>query len=168
MQSLEIRPRFREQINAKRSELLDLLAKRLKQLDSSVKTKMVNHHIILKIPDEDAHFWSPELELELLEEDENQTTIKGIFGPSSSVWLMFVFFYSLLGFIALIVMLVGFAQLNLGLSAQILWALPAIALLVILIYATAKIGQSWAKDQTALLVDQYHALVDAVKESATD
>ena len=153
MSNFEIRPRFKRSTSLSQNEITDLLQKALNENDSSsVIGYMSDHHVFLKIPEKDRHYWSPELHLEI-EEQKNSTLIRALFGPSPSVWFLFVFFYCVLGFASLVIMIMGFSQLNLGLSARILWFLPILIILFLLAFSTAKAGQKLGHDEMHLLYD---------------
>jgi len=149
---MEVRPRFQLEVPLSQEETLQRIRNALDKKMLSIRGLVVDHHVTLKIPPEDQHFWSPQLDLEV-EEREEGSLIRGLFGPKPSVWLMFVFFYSLLGFIAVIVSVIGFSQMNLGLSAGILWLLPVMAFLVIMVYLSARAGQKLGEGEMLLLND---------------
>ena len=128
--------------------------------DSEVMGKMVKEHVYLSVQPEEEHFWSPHLTLELIEGDQN-LEIRGLFGPSPHVWLLYTFIYALLGFFAFIVLIIGGSRWNLGMSAGILWFFPVIASLVIMAYLTAKAGQKLGRTQMYLL---YNFLMDSIGE----
>ena len=75
---------------------------------------------------------------------------------------MFIFFYAILGFVCLVVMVMGFSQLNLNLSARILWLLPIAFILLIMVYLSAKAGQRKGHDQ---MEELHHFFEDALKQN---
>ncbi|MCR9285751.1 MAG: dolichyl-diphosphooligosaccharide--protein glycosyltransferase subunit STT3 [Bacteroidetes bacterium] len=153
MANFEIRPRFKRSTNLTEPEITELLQKALDEnKSSSVIGYISDHHIFLKIPEKNRHYWSPELHLEV-EEKKEKTLIRALFGPRPSVWFMYIFFYCLLGFISMVILIMGFSQLNLGLSARILWVMPIIIILFLLAFSTAKAGQKLGHDEMHLLYD---------------
>jgi hypothetical protein len=153
MANFEIRPRFKRIVNLSESEITNLLEKALEENDaSSVIGYISDHHVFLKIPEKDRHYWSPELHLEIDAQKES-SLIRGLFGPRPSVWFMYIFFYTLLGFISMVILIMGFSQLNLGLPARILWVMPILLLLFILAFSTAKAGQKLGHDEMHTLYD---------------
>lgn len=154
-----IRPRFKLP-NATPSELLiQQITQALMEQDAPIKGTVAGHHITLRIPVDKQHYWSPQLDLEIEEQAEG-SLIRGLFGPSPSVWFMYVFFYSILGFASLIVTIMGFSQLNLGLSARILWILPVTLVLFIFAYSTARAGQKLGEEEMREL---YNFLLESTK-----
>ncbi len=157
MANFKIRPRFSRKTRLPISEITTRIKSALEDENASIIGYVMDHHIFLKIPVKDRHYWSPELHLEI-EELESSSLIKGILGPRPSVWFMYVFFYSFLGFISVIVMIVGFSQLNLGLPGRILWVLPILLVLFLFAFFTAKAGQKLGHDEM-------HALYDFAEEA---
>jgi len=145
-----IRPRFRIKSSLSKEEIVGRIHKKLEQQKGKVVGIQIDTHIILKIPIAQQHYWSPQLDVEI-ETIDNQSIIKGLFGPRPSVWFMYVFFYSVLGFIGVMVMIMGFSQLNLGLSARILWLLPLLTILFLIAFSTAKAGQKLGANEMLFL-----------------
>ncbi|MEZ4994590.1 MAG: hypothetical protein R2824_29480 [Saprospiraceae bacterium] len=161
MEKIEVRPRFHYNTSASPEKVIASLQEALAQEDAPVKGLVVDHHIYLRIPVEEQHFWSPQLNLEIEgEENGDGSRINGLFGPRESVWLMFIFFYALLGFAIMIVSIMGFSQWNLGLSARILWALPILLLLLVFAYFTAKAGQKLGHNEMDTLYHFFRNSVD--------
>ncbi len=140
MSTLEIRPRFVRWSGEDADAILARFDAILSEKRPGIKGLVVDQHIYLKIPREDQHYWSPQLNLEVVSEEKG-SKIKGLFGPRPSVWLMFAFFYFLLGFASVMVAIIGFSQMNLGLPSRILWLIPVFLGLIFLMYSTAKTGQ---------------------------
>lgn len=159
MEKIEIRPRFQHLSDLPPAQVLRHLEEALAEEDAPVNGLVIDQHVYLRIPYADQHFWSPQLSLEV-EESETGSQINGLFGPRESVWLMYLFFYALLGFLIMIVAIMGFSQWNLGLSARILWALPVLFLLLLLAYLTARAGQKLGRDEMNTLYDFFRRSVD--------
>ena len=156
--SFRIRPRFREKVDLSSDEIKQRINTSLQENNERWLGKIVDHHVILKIPKKDQHYWSPQLTLEL-EEDDGKTLIRGLFGPKPGVWTMFVFFYSGIGFLTLLGLIFGLSQMMLNMDAYGLWSFPVGAVLLIGLFITSKIGQQLGKDQMQrLLVLLYNCL----------
>lgn len=162
MTSIRIRPRFQERISRSPESLMQLFEQQL--MDSErrcVGTIIPDNHVLIKINPSERHFWSPQLWLTFDTEPNGNTLLRGLYGPSPSVWTLFVFGYGALGVAALFIAMAGLAQLNLDMPAPILWALPVIALLALGIYITAQIGQKLGAQQTFEL---HHFLETTLEE----
>ncbi len=165
MDGFQIRPRFTKKLSASPEEVLRRLREGLKDPASSVRGLVVDHHVTLKIPPEDDHFWSPQLQLEV-EADGQSTLLRGLYGPKPSVWLMFLFFYAFLGFVGVVVVIIGLSERSLGLPGRILWALPMVVFVLIMVYLSARSGQTIGKDQMVHLRDFLRAhLADLAGET---
>lgn len=146
MTTVEIRPRFQRSIAEPVDVVIERFRLALDQSDGHIKGSILDHHIVLRIPIEEQHYWSPQLSLTIEEEGEG-CLIRGLYGPRPSVWLMFVFLYSSLGAISLFIAITGFSQLSLGMAAPALWALPVAGGIAALLYLFAKTGERLGKGE---------------------
>jgi len=137
---IAIRPKFSLSSRLSLNEITEKVKLALDDTNAPVKGTVLATHIILRIPLAAQHYWSPQLDLDI-EETATGSLIKGRFGPRPSVWLLFIFFYSMLAFISLMIMIMGFAQMNLGMSAHILWGLHITGITFLFVFFTAKAGQ---------------------------
>ena len=160
MSVIEIRPRFRELYHLPASETIQKLKTAVEKEGAAIKGLVVDQHILLYLPAKDQHYWSPQLSIDI-EEHQEGALIRGLYGPRPSVWLLFVFLYSVLGAISLFVAITGFSQYSLGLPAPVLWVLPVAAILALFLYLSAKTGERLGKDQMYQL---HHFLDDVLGE----
>lgn len=158
---LELRPRFRRLARITPEEFTNRMQDALAAHDPEVLGTINDNYFSLRLPAEEQHFWSPVLTISV-HPNEQGASIRGLCGPRPSVWLMFVFFYALLGFVAMIVMVMGFSQMNLGLRAGILWLLPVIAGIVGLMFLSARAGQRLARQEMHKLFAVYHTAMENV------
>ena len=149
---MEIRPRWSKELTIEKDTIMEQFRQNLETTETVVAS-VWEHHVVLKIPHEKQHFWSPQMTVSFEDLENGQTRVRGLCGPRPSVWMMFIFFYFLLGFVGMVVMIMGFSQMSLGLSYGILWLIPAIALLTLLVFLTAKMGQRLAHAEMELLFD---------------
>ncbi len=150
MSVIEIRPRFQRRLPERPSEVIARLRAALQGPDTGIIGAFMDHHIVLRFPLEQQHYWSPQLALEV-EAAENGALLRGLYGPRPSVWLMFMFMYSILGLLGLFVAIMGFSQLSLGIPAPILWGLPVAAALALFLYFSAKTGERLGRDEMVRL-----------------
>lgn len=154
LEFLEIRPRFRKQSNESIEILLLQLQSLLDTNLDSIEGSIVHHHATIKIPQEQLHFWSPQLALSF-EAVGEKSVIRGLYGPNPNVWLMFMFLYFFMGFVALVLLIIGISRLNLGLTAYILWAVPFVLGGIFVLWIAGKAGRKIGHDQ----MYQIHNLV---------
>ncbi len=158
----EIRPRFRLSTSLQREEVFALIRQQLKQ-DATVHGAVLKQYAILKIPQSEAHYWSPELQIRIDEEesdaDPEATILRCLIGPKQTVWSLFVFFYALVGVISFFGGMYGLSQLTIGQSSWFIWLFPVGLALIPTIWLVAKVGQKAGREQMLHLVSfLYHAL----------
>lgn len=145
-----VRPRFRLETDLPAKEIAGRIDKGLKEGGCPCIGEAHSRYASLKIPERDQHYWSPQLTI-TMEENEEGTIIRGLYGPRPAVWTMFVFFYSALGFAALIIGIIGLSKMTLGESTQILWLVPLLIVFILSLYHVAYIGKKKGHDQMELL-----------------
>lgn len=160
MTSVRIRPRFRVHSEFPISSILENV-KEVAAADSSCHCTVSPHHLNIKIPLANRHFWSPELSLSLEEETENKTIIRGLYGPNPTVWGMFTLGYGALAVLGLFSMILGLSQLTLDSNAWGLWILLGVSLLSVLLYIFSQAGQKLGVEQTFTI---HHFLEKALKQ----
>lgn len=150
MERIRIRPRYNFTVPLKKEEVLAKLRDAIGNSQDRLKGKFVKPLVVISLPDEEKHFWSPELSLDL-EEKEDGTEIRCILGPHSSIWTMFATFYGFAILVGVAGLVWGFSQLTLGMSAYGFWLVPLSVVLIAGAYAIALTGQRLAYDQMLLL-----------------
>ncbi len=146
LEFLEIRPRFKKQSTDSIEVLLTDLQSLFDTKQNEIEGSIVHHHATVKIPHDQLHFWSPQLSLSF-EASEGKTLIRGLYGPNPNVWLLFMFLYFFMGFVALVLLVIGISRLNLGLTAYILWAVPFVLGGIFVLWFSGKTGKKLGHDQ---------------------
>ena len=85
-----LKPRFKLKFDVSKEEILQQFKDSLGHKDNVYKSQMVDHHIVIDVPKEEEHFWSPQLHVEI-EEEGDKTIVKGILGPRPKIWTFFMF-----------------------------------------------------------------------------
>ncbi len=146
----EIRPRFRVESSHSVADLTDKINVSLKKENASCIGEVDSGHGTLFIPKKEQHYWSPQLTL-TLENTDNGSLLRGMYGPRPTVWTMFIFFYFLIGLATSIVVVVGLSFISLGKSGTILWLAPVLILIFLSLYLVAHFGKKMGKSQIAVL-----------------
>ncbi len=141
-----IRPRFKTHSEKRSEEIVSAIRTHLSTDGSKCEGKTTAHFATIYPLQEDQHYWSPQLTI-TIEEEENGSLIRGLYGPKPSVWTMFVFFYSFIGFAILIVSMIGLSFLTLDQSATILWLIPVLVFIFMSLYLVAYTGQKLGHKQ---------------------
>ena len=144
---LRLRPPLRLHSPLTVDEIVDRLRKQLALETTSVTATIVGGYVVLRIPEAQTHYWSPQLSLTLEAEEEGGTSLHGLFMPQPSVWTLFVWIYAVIVFGGFCGGIYGFAQRHLEQPAYALWSIPLAALLVFIVYSAASMGQHMGRDQ---------------------
>jgi hypothetical protein len=87
---LVLRPRFQHHLNTSKEIVLTSFEKNKK---SPFLVKRIDDHLFIKFEQGLRTFWSPELHLELHDEDNSSCRIDGLFGPNPTLWTFFMFLH---------------------------------------------------------------------------
>ena len=117
MSSFRTRPRFSQHLSLPPSEVENQIASRISASDHRCIVKRFPGYLTLRIPDEDQHFWSPQLTLSLNPDGDGGTEIVGIYGPNTNVWAMFLYGYLTVGTLGAFTGIFGIAQWVVGAKA---------------------------------------------------
>lgn len=85
-----LRPRFQLELSHSKETILDTLSKTAK---GPILVKRIDDHIFIKFSKQHSHFWSPQLQLEIMALDEKKCKMFGLFGPSPDLWTFFMFLH---------------------------------------------------------------------------
>lgn len=160
MTSFRIRPRFRVVSPTPQEQILTSLKEALKKDNSECIGVVIPGHATIKITPQETHFWSPQLDLSL-EDEEEGTLIRGLYGPNPSVWALFAFSYLVIGVLLLFLLVIGFSAYSLSEDITILWGVPVLLALGIGIYLLSQVGQKIGAEQTFTL---HHFIESILKQ----
>ncbi len=135
-----LRPRFEILANMGVQDAAESLARALADPESGVEGIAGRASAQVNIPDDEADYWSPELQIQIDEVD-GRARLRGRIGPHPHVWMLFMGLHLLVAFAGLAGLMFGLAQLVMGVSPWALWAVPAAVLLSAFVAGAAFIGQ---------------------------
>ncbi len=87
-----LKPRFKMEFDKNKKEILNKFKDNLEDENCRYCSKIIDHHIVIDVPVEEEHFWSPQMHVEI-ENEENKTVVKGVLGPKPKVWTFFIFLH---------------------------------------------------------------------------
>ncbi len=145
-----IRPRFQVTSPDTTDDIEERISVGLDADGAPCVGKVYSGYVSLQLPLEEQHYWSPRLTV-TLEEFEEGSLVRGLYGPRPAVWTMFVFFYSLIGFALVIVSIIGMANLSLDKSGAVLWLVPVLIIAFLSLYLVAYFGQQKGHDEMVVL-----------------
>ncbi|MFH6602512.1 GTP-binding protein [Maribacter algicola] len=140
-----LRPRFQLEVPDHHEKLLKAFE------DSEVKpflVKRLDEHIFIKFNAKHNHFWSPQLHLEIVEMDENNSRLFGIFGPNPTLWTFFMFLHFGVATIFIILGIWAYSSSSLGKSYTLQLALMGfMVVLWVVLYFFGRVGKHKGKPQ---------------------
>jgi len=92
-----LKPRFKLHINLSQRVILKKFKDSLHSHKNKYISKVIDNHIVLDIPKAENKFWSPQLHLEVLDDFNDKSILKGLFSPKPHVWTFFMFIHFLIG-----------------------------------------------------------------------
>ncbi len=146
-----LRPRFFKNLEIPSEEALESFEEKGKTC-TDFKVSRIDHHVFIRFPKAEQHFWSPQLHLEIYDVNENQPQLKGLFGPSPTVWTLFMFLHFIVAtlFIASGIWL----YVNISLDKSVIFPIVLMfALFVIwfILYFAGRLGREAGKKEMEAL-----------------
>tara|TARA_R110001583_G_scaffold32280_3_gene110417 strand:+ start:774 stop:1277 length:504 start_codon:yes stop_codon:yes gene_type:complete len=148
-----LRPRFKMDFDESQQQLISKFEANLNDGGCKYRIKIVDGHIVIDVPAEENHFWSPQLNIEIEKIAAHKTVVKGLFGPKPQVWTLFMFFH-----FAVAVAFIGFsvmAYVQWSLKTDYLAALKIVIALPILWIVMYFLG-SWGKSTGNKQMEELH------------
>ena len=99
--SPELRPRVKIISNLKKEEIIERIKNKIDDPNTECSGWAKEGYALIGAPQNERHIWTPQLNLQIDESNEG-TEVRGVIGPSSSVWTAFAFTFSILGFEAFV------------------------------------------------------------------
>lgn len=155
-----LRPRFQINLKEEREQVISIFKNTFKETSCKYTGKVVDGHIVIDIPKEENHFWSPQLHIEIEKVNETSSLLKGLFGPKPQVWTLFMFIH-----FGVAMLFIGFLirlyvqwtlKIDLTISFVIIICLPIIWFIL---YFLGRIGKSTGNNQMQELHDFMESVV---------
>ncbi|MGY8914761.1 MAG: GTP-binding protein [Flavobacteriales bacterium] len=140
-----IRPRFHHHLDTSKEIVLASFEKIKKP---PFLVNRIDDHLFIKFEQGLRTFWTPELHLELHDEDNKSCSINGLFGPSPTLWTFFMFLH--FGVATLFIVGGIWAYSNWALHKPIGLQLGVLALLIVvwgILYAFGRTGKKKGEPQ---------------------
>ena len=157
-----IRPQFTFEVRLPRDDVIERLRDGLEAKRWPLSGAVSSEHVDVRMNEERRHTWSPWLTL-WVEEQDAGSRVRGRFGPHPDIWTLYLGLYAAVILVSGAIGLYGVAQWMIDQSAWGLWALPAGCLGVLLVWASAFVGQGLSTEQTMIM---RAFVVDSVGDAA--
>lgn len=155
------RPRFKIFTEISRDEYAIYLKRFLKERSLEFEGNVNREVAIITVRSEQNNYWNPCLSLRTeTDPEENKTVIRGIFGPTSSVWTFFMFLNFIFGIMWMVAITIWYVEKQIK-SNDFPWALTFSIIMLVclaLTFAAARIGKWKGKKQ----MQQLRAFAEAI------
>lgn len=145
---IRTRPRFKMFTHLTKEEYAENLKKYLADHKDEFSGNINKEVATIYVQTEYDNYWKPRLSLRVEIEDD-ETAIRGIFGPSSAVWTFFMFLYFSFSILWMTFFTMYYVEKQIK-SAEFPWALSASFVMIfciLLTYAAARFGQHKGKEE---------------------
>lgn len=161
-----LKPRFQIDFNMNADILISKISEEI-AAEEKYKTKLVDHHLVIDIPEKDNHFWSPQLHLEIEELTNETSKIKGLFGPKPQVWTLFMFVHFGVAVTFFVFAVIAYSNFSLDrVSALPIVMLVVLPIVWITLYLLGRLGKSTGEPQMKELKNFTKSLLKKVKNSS--
>lgn len=142
-----LKPRFHIDFEMNVDVLMQKIYTELKE-ESKYKTKLVDNHLIIDVPEKENHFWSPQLHLEVEEVSDKVSKIKGLFGPKPQVWTFFMFLHFGVATAFLVFAIMAYSSWSLQKSMFLpITMLVVLPIVWVTLYLVGSLGKATGKTQ---------------------
>ncbi len=158
-----LRPRFFQDLNIPSEKVLEAFESKGKTC-KNFKVSRIDHHVFIRIPKKEQHFWSPQLHLEIYDVEGNKPKLKGLFGPSPTVWTFFMFLHFI---VAIIFIGAGiWIYVNMSLGEPYIYPIIAMVFLFItwfVLYFAGRLGRDAGKKEMFSLYEFMRETLNSIK-----
>jgi len=155
-----LRPRFTFEINQPNESALSSFEDS-KKTQSKFIVSRVGNHVFIRIPKTQQLISSPQLHLEIIPISENKSTVKGLFGPSPTIWTLFMFLHFIIAVLATGICVWIYTRWSLGRSFDL--QIVSIIILLFIWISLYFIGQSNKKKSIPEMLEQHHFMRDVLR-----
>lgn len=159
MSSFRIRPRFSHTVEWSLEETRARILQSLAAEPAGLEIKAFAEFIGLHIAASQRRYWSPRLFINFARTPEGTTLIEGTYGPEIEVWSVFLYGYLITGMLGTFATILGGAQLVTEASPWGFWVAGAMAVIALLLYLGAQLGQKLGAWQTFQLHQAYQTAI---------
>lgn len=161
MKPPRIRPTFTVRLASPSEEVVATLRERLEGSEFADCSKSSGRCVDLFLAKAERRVWSPYLTVQV-EPLEEGSLIRGRYAPHPEVWTLFVFLYAVVGFLALMGLMLGFVQWQSGLDPWGLWGCYIGVPGFFLLYLISAMGQRLSAHQMEELRDRMERLLEGL------
>ena len=117
--TIALRPRFSKDVPKSMEEILENATKIKAEVKEDYRVKISDHHIFFFITLAKRKYYSPHLHIELTENEDKTTNVKGLYGPDQTVWTFFMFLHFIIAGVFLIFSMIAYSHWRLKQSTTL-------------------------------------------------
>ena len=117
--SLALRPTFSKDVPQPMEEILANAAKIKLEVKEDYIIKISDHHLFFFIAHANRKYYSPHLHVELTENTDKTTNVRGLYGPDQTVWTFFMFLHFIIAGVFLIFAMIAYSHYTLKQSTTL-------------------------------------------------
>jgi len=137
-----LKPRFKMEFDESQKEILEKFKENVEGEDCKYCSRISGNHIFLDVPKVEEHFWSPQLQVEVVKGENDKTIVKGILGPKPQVWTFFMFLHFAVAVAFIIFLVMFYVNWSLGKDYQFTkYMLIGLPILWVLLYFFGQSGK---------------------------
>ena len=156
-----LQPRFKFEVEQNKEEVLITLSNILNDKSCEFRSKIAGFHVVIDVPKEEEHYWSPQMHVEIIDEND-KTMVKGLLSPKPKVWTFFMFLHFLVAIAFFVFLVMFYTQYILKQDfkfSMIMFIAMPIAWIVL--YLIGQFGKKLGYNQ---MVELHDLLVSSLKE----
>ncbi len=136
---IRLRLRFYKDVKENIDSLRQKFKNHAKMNSNDYLIKVKHNHIWLDITGPKKEYWSPHLHLELEPRDNNETHIRGLFGPDQALWTFFMFLHFIIAGVFIVFSAIAYSNYVLKMPTSMDLVVMLLMLIVwFLLYFIAK------------------------------
>lgn len=144
-----LRPRFQLELTGKKELVLGAFERAQKP---PIFVKRMEDHVFIKFDKKETTFWTPQLQLEINDIDDQNLKVYGLFGPNPTLWTFFMFLH--FGVATLFIVLAIWAYVSARLDKPYFLQTALMVLLVLMwiaLYIFGRLGKRKGRPQMEIL-----------------
>lgn len=146
--TIALRPRFSKDVPKSIEEILENATKIKTEVKADYRVKISDHHIFFFVTLAKRKYFSPHLHIELTENEDKTTNIRGLFGPDQTVWTFFMFLHFIIAGVFLIFSMIAYSHYRLEQSTKLDFIIMALMVVFwFALYFQARINRKKCQPQ---------------------
>lgn len=159
--NIVLRPRFQKDIALSTEIILENAKKLKEEVKEDYRIKISDNHIFFFITLAKRKYYSPHLHIELEENEDKTTHVKGLFGPDQTVWTFFMFLHFIIAGIFLIFSMIAYSHWRLKQSTTLDFIIMGVMVVFwFALYAQARINRKKCAPQMYKLEDLMNKILE--------